>query len=102
MVNLFLDTAFALFMKFTPKQSETPHLTRIAHLGFNPYKKPPSHLLLPDTVVWYSCFKYGVIIFRVWDYRLNHSICFSVDASVDWYEKFGVYFILSKALKLPF
>ena len=41
------------------------------------------------------------IVFRVWDYRLNHSISFSVDVDVDKFENaLRVYFILSKALKL--
>ena len=77
-------------------QSETSHLTRIAHLDVD-FILTENHYLVPDTVFWFL----GLgdrIVFWVWDYRLNHSINFSVD--VDFYREFEVYFILSKSLKL--
>ena len=77
-------------------QSEAPGLTRIAHLDFD---RP--HLgrtyVLPETVIWHYCFIDGSD-FRVWDYRLNHSISFSVVEYLD--SEPEVYFILSKGLKL--
>ena len=80
-------------------QNEAPHLTQIAHLDFDPSKKL-SALLVPGTVIWNSLYD-DKIVFRVWDYRLNHSISFSVDVDVDKFENaLRVYFILSKALKL--
>ena len=87
-------------MKLTP-QSETPHLIQIAHLDFGPFGNPPA-FLSPGTVIWYDIYDDG-IIFRVWDYRLNHSIKFSVDVGVEPVEfkyNFEVYYILFKALKL--
>ena len=69
-----------------------PRLTQIAHLDFD---VPMSTYLLPGTVIW--C--YPVLdrtVYKVWDYRLNHSISFSVFRSY----KSEVCFILSKALKL--
>ena len=81
-------------------QSETPHLTQIAYLNFDPSKDPPAHLL-PATVVWYGFYEDNRIVFRVWDYRLNHSISFSVDVDVDIFERnLEVYFILSETPKL--
>ena len=79
-------------------QSETPHLTQIAHLDFNPDEDPPAYLL-PGTVIWHTSY-HDRIVSRVWDYRLNHSTCFSVDVDVEKFEHdIDVYFILSKALK---
>ena len=77
-------------------QSESPHLTKIAHLDFSPTKDPPVHLL-PETVIW-SGPHHDRIVFQVWDYRLNHSIFFFVDVDVD--SKREVDFILFKVLKL--
>ena len=77
-------------------QSESPHLTKIAHLDFNPTKDPPAHLL-PGTVIW-SGFYHDRIVFQVWDYRLNHSINFSVEVDVE--SRPEVDFILFKVLKL--
>ena len=65
-------------------QSKTPHLTQIAHLDFDPFKDPPAHLL-PGIVIWYGFYE-DKIVFRVWDYRLNHSISFSVDIDLDKFE----------------
>ena len=86
-------------------QSETPRLTKIAHLdsGPNQGEDQPVHLL-PGTVILFG-FDYGFdnrrIVFTVWDYRLNHSISFSVDVDYDeCRQSIDVEFILSKALKL--
>jgi hypothetical protein len=78
-------------------QSETPHLTQIAHLDFDPSKNPRAHLL-PGTVVW-NYFYDDRIVFRVWDYRLNHSITFFVDVDVDRFNS-NLEVYLSIALKL--
>ena len=81
-------------------QSETPHLTKIAHLDFNS-SEDPAYLLLPDKVIWY--FFYHGYVFWIWDYRLNHSINFSVDIdTIKFRSSPKVYFILFKVLKLPF
>ena len=77
-------------------QSESPHLTKIAHLDFSPTKDPPVHLL-PETVIWFAFYPDKRIVFKVWDYRLNHSISFSVDVDGS---KPEVDFILFKVLKL--
>ena len=80
-------------------QNETPHLNQIAHLGFDPSKDPLAQLL-PGTVIWSGLYE-DRIVFRVWDYRLNHSISFSVDVDVEKFDfDVEVYFIFSKALKL--
>jgi hypothetical protein len=75
------------------------HLTEIAYLDIDSINDLPGYLL-PDKVIWFKCLK-DRIVFRVWDYRLDHSLIFSVDVDV---ENLGfdleVYFILSKALKL--
>ena len=76
-------------------QSESPHLSQIAHLDID-LSKPFQVYLLPGTVVMYE-FYVDRIVYRVWDYRLNHSISFAVDK---FERSLGVYFILSKALKL--
>ena len=76
-------------------QNETPRLTQIAHLDFNP--AATMTFLSPGTVIWCDCFS-DRMVFRVWDYRLNHSISFIVEY-LD-YSVPDVYFILSKALKL--
>ena len=97
-MNLFFRYEDCSVYEIYP-QSETPHLTKIAHLDFDPAKDPPAHLL-PGIVIWYGFYE-DRIVFRVWDYRLNHSISFSVDIDVDKFERnLEVYFILSKALKL--
>jgi hypothetical protein len=80
-------------------ESETPHLTQIAHLDLHSSKNPPS-FLLPRIVIWNNFYE-DRIVFIIWDYRLNHSISFSVDVDVEKFEyDLRVYFILSKALKL--
>ena len=80
MVNLFFRCKNCSVYEIYP-QSEMPHLTKIAHLDFDPTKYSPAHLL-PGMVIWYG-FYYDMMVFRVWDYRLNHSISFSVDIDVD-------------------
>jgi hypothetical protein len=76
-------------------QSETPHLIQIAHFDFSPTDDPLVYLL-PDRVVWYDSY-INRIVFRVWDYRLNHSISFSVDVDANEFKNLEVYyFILSK------
>ena len=81
-------------------QSETPHITLIAHLGLDPSNDPQVHLL-PDTLIWFGFNEdRDHIVFRVWDYRLNHSISFTVDVSDSDYDSgFRVYFNLSKVPK---
>ena len=77
-------------------ESETPHLTKIAHLDFEHTKYSPAHLL-PEMVIWYGSYE-DKVVFRIWDYRLNHSITFSV---ADFFSfRPEVYFIFSKRLKL--
>ena len=76
-------------------QSETPRLTRIAHLVV--FEPPIRAYLLLGTVIW----RYSVmdkIVLKVWDYQLNHSITFSVVNNFVYTPE--VYFILSKGLKL--
>jgi len=55
-------------------QSDTPRLSRIAHLDFEP---PIMAYLLPGTLIW-RYFVMDRIVLKVWAYRLNHSISFSV------------------------
>jgi hypothetical protein len=102
MMNLFFRYANCSVYEIYP-ESEMPHLTQVAHLqnDFDPSNRISTHLL-PGTVIWFSFYR-DRIVFRVWDYRLNHSISFSVDVDVEKYEfDFEVYFILSKALKFSF
>ena len=78
-------------------RSETPHLIQTARLDSHLCDNPPTYLL-PGIVIWYRSYE-DKVVFRVWDYRLNHSISFFVN--VDNFEHdVEVYFILSKALKL--
>ena len=97
---LFFRYQYSYVYEIYP-QSETPHLTKIAHLDVGPARGEdvPVHLL-PGTVIWFD-FHNDKVVCRVWDYRLNHSISFSVDVDVD---KLGFHIevdsILSKALKL--
>ena len=94
MVNSFFRLSSSSVYEIYPR-SETPRLTQIARVNFD---HPPAHLL-SDTVVWHS-FSDDTIVFSVWDYRLNHSISFSVYVDVEEFEEnVKVYFNLSKALK---
>ena len=79
-------------MKFTPKVKH-PHLTQIARIDFD--SSLEHTVLLPGTVIWFRFYD-DETIFRVWDYRRNHSISFSVDAAKP-FECVKVYFFLSKA-----
>ena len=65
-------------------QSPIPQLTQIAHLDLNSARHPLVDLL-PNRVVLYDHYK-DRIIFRVWDYRLNHSTCFSADLADEEYD----------------
>ena len=81
-------------------QSETPRLIQIAHLDIDPSRRDRPAYLLPGTVIWHN-FHGDKVNFMVWDYRLNHSIKFSVDVDVQIFQFYlEVYFFLSKALKL--
>ena len=81
-------------------ESETPNLTQIAHLDLDP-SKSPGVCLLPGTVIWHDLYR-DRIVFRVWDYRLNHSISFSVDVDVDNFDfDLKVYFNLLKHSNWP-
>jgi len=62
-------------------QSETPQLIQIAHLDFDPTTDPPAHLL-SDKVIWYGFYE-DRIVFRIWDFRVNHSISFSADVDLE-------------------
>ena len=100
MINSFFFRKNSSVYEIYP-QSETPCLTQIAHLDFDLTKNRPA-LLLPCTVISYDFLDYddSIVVFRVWDYRLNHSISFSVDVDVSMFKSdLKVYFILSKALK---
>jgi hypothetical protein len=101
MVNSFFSRDNCSVYEIYP-QHETPHLSRIAHLDLDPPKEPLARLL-PDVVIWFG-FNGGSdkIVFRVWDYRLNHSISFTVDLFVHYEDDLDVCFILSEALKLAF
>ena len=81
-------------------QSETPYLViQIAHLDSSPIDDP-SVYLLPGEVLWYDSYMDRIVL-RVWDYRLNHSISFSVDIDANEFKNLEVYyFILSKAMIL--
>ena len=102
MVNLFFRYETCSIYEIYP-QSETSQLTEIAQLDYDIDEDSPSILigqLSPTTVIWYSFYE-DRIVFRVWDYRQNHSVNFSVDIQIDKYEfDFEVYFIPFKALKL--
>ena len=99
MVNSFFRINCSVYEIYP--QSETPHLSQIAHLDSDPFVGHPVHLL-PGTLIWYNFIHENRIIFTVWDYRLNHSINFSVDVDVETFFAYNieVHFILSKVLKL--
>ena len=97
MMYLFFRYQYCYVYEIYP-QSETPHLTKIAHLDVGPSRgeDAPVHLL-PGTVIWFN-FHNDSVVCRVWDYRLNHSINFSVEVDVE--SRPEVDFILFKVLKL--
>ena len=79
-----------------------PRLSQFAHLDLDPDPStdPPAHLL-PDKVIWFGLSEdKDMTVFRVWDYRLNHSISFTVDVVEEYESDLMVCFILSKALEL--
>jgi hypothetical protein len=81
-LTIFLSSAYEYCSVYEIyPQSETPHLTKVAHLDFDPTKDPPAYLL-PGKVIWFGFYE-DRIVFRVWDYQLNQSISFSVDFDVD-------------------
>ena len=83
MVNCIFRDGICSVYEIYPK-SESPHLTQIAHHDVDPsitYRA----CLLPGTVICYGFFP-DRIVFRVWDYRLNHSISFSADVELDKFE----------------
>ena len=82
-------------------QSETPLLTQIAHLDWLFSKAEPAHLL-PDTLIC-RLFYGDRIVFRVVNYRTNHSTSFSADVVSDVINgklDVEVFCVLSKTLKL--
>ena len=99
MVNLFFRRDFSVYEIYP--QSETPHLTKIARLVLeNCILSDYGDLyVLPETVIWYWFYD-DKIVFWVWDYRLNHSISFTIDVVEFYFPDLKVCFILSKALKL--
>ena len=98
-LNIFSRSSCSVYEIYP--QSETPHITQIAHLDdLDPSVYPPDYLL-PDTVIWCGINRdKDQTIFRVWDYRLNHSISFAVDVFREFDSYLMVCFILSKVLKL--
>ena len=94
MVNLFFRNRQCSVYEIYPR-SETPHLTQVDHLDLRLSNEPRTHLL-PGTVVWYGFYK-DRVVFRVWDFRLNHSTSFSVDVDViKFLTKLRVCFTFSK------
>ncbi|KAF8805098.1 hypothetical protein BYT27DRAFT_7193348 [Phlegmacium glaucopus] len=61
-------------------QSETPQLTQIAYLDFA-QSRPRYRYIFSDNIIWYAVLP-NEIIFRVWDYRLNASVSFTVEVDV--------------------
>jgi hypothetical protein len=96
--NSFFSSRYLSVFEIYP-QSEMPVLTQIAHLHWIPYEGAPDHFL-PNTLICSVSYD-DRIVFRVLDYRTNHSTCFSAD--VDMKRNLGfvrVFFVLSKTLKL--
>ena len=81
-------------------ESETPHLTQIAHLDHDLFNLDASVLLCSGIVILYGIRGDG-ITFTVWDYRLNHSKIFSVHIDDEYFiPNFKVYFTFFRMLKL--
>ena len=78
-MNLFFRYRDCSVYEIYP-ESEAPHLIKIAHLDFATHYS--TRLLLPGTVIWFTFYE-DRIVFRVWDYQLNHSVNFSADVDVD-------------------
>ena len=79
-VNSFFRFEYCVVYEIYP-QSETPHLTQIAHLDFD---FSVDLYLLPGKVIWYDIDD-DMIVFRIWNYRLapDHSISFSIHLDSD-------------------
>ena len=86
-MNLFFKYRNCTVYEFFP-QSETPELTLIAHLDYD-LSTDLRVCILPGTVtvIWY-CVYGDRIVFMVWDYRLNHSMSFTVDVVVKNFENY--------------
>ena len=80
-------------------QSKIPLLTQIANINWFPFEEERPHLL-PDTLI-FRVFHVDRIVFRVVDYRTNHSTCFSSTcfSEVNVIHDVKVFFV-SKTLKL--
>jgi hypothetical protein len=82
-----------------------PRLTKIAHVDFDPTRYYLLHVkVLPGMVIWSHL--NGVedrTVFKVWDYRLNHSRSFSGDIDVG-IARLGrdVYFIFFQSDEISF
>jgi len=68
-------------MRFT-STNETPQVIQIAHLDSDPSMDPPAHLL-PEKVICYDIYEDRRIVFRVWDFLVNHTISFSAKVDVN-------------------
>ena len=79
----FSDDYLSIFEIYP--QSETPMLVQIADLEWLSSEESPYHFL-PDTLI-YRTFHEDRIVFRVLNYRTNHSARFSAD--VDVKKRFG-------------
>lgn len=87
MVNLFFRYHMCTIYEIYPRSTHCS-LSKIAHLGYD-ISTGLRNCVIPNTVavVWYNFYK-DRIVFWVWDYRLNHSISFSVHVEL---EDFDVY-----------
>ena len=88
--NNFFSHKHCAVYKIYP-QSETPQLTLISYLPIGPRVQPPV-FLLHNRVVWYTLYD-DRIVFRVWDYELNHSISFSTEMDVEGFDYYLEVFI---------
>ena len=73
-------------------ESETPHLSQIAHLDRFHVDANFRLESLSGIVIWYR-FHIDRIVFIVWDYLLNHSTKFSVDYATRDFFNHKVYFL---------
>ena len=91
------DDRLAIFEIYP--QSEIPLLTEIARVDL--FSEEQAIHLLPDTVICRRDVD-DRIVFRVVNYRTNHSTCFSTDYDVNSSEidSVKVFFVSSKRLKL--
>ena len=77
-----------------------PHLTQIALLDF---ESTDNLYLLPGKVIWYGISSLKKeIVFRVWDFRVNHSTSFSFDFSDVSLSRPEVHFTLPKSAEICF